>query len=426
MKTMARTVRIGIVAAALAASAFIAGCGLDKGGVAPITGPTTPSEFALSVTLSATPDQLPRDGASQSQVTVTVRDAQSRPVSGQRLSIAATAGTVSQSEVVTDSTGRATFSFTAPTQDVPVAGNVAVIRVFPVGTNFDSLSARQLSIGLVGLSNTSVPVPAFTFTPAAPERLQRVTFDATTTTDEGANSQCGDACTYSWNFDGESTGTGRITAYTFQQARNYVVTLTVRDAAGSTAGTSQNVLVINPAVPNASFTSSPGAPAVAQAVQFNATASTAAAGHTITRYAWNFGDGSTTASSSSTTSHSYSSAGLFTVTLTVTDDVGQTNTASNTTTVSAGITALFTVSPTNPRVSDTVTFNGSGSTTTSGATFTKFLWDFGDNSGEVDTGSTSTTTHVYSVGGGRIYTVRLTVTDSAGRTATVTLTVTVT
>ncbi|MSO46299.1 MAG: PKD domain-containing protein, partial [Acidobacteria bacterium] len=169
----------------------------------------------------------------------------------------------------------------------------------------------------------------------------------------------------------------------------------------------------------------PGAPAVAQSVQFNASASTAASGHTITRYSWNFGDGSTDATTSPTTSHSYSSAGARTVTLVVTDDVGQTHTTTGTVTVLAGIAAAFTVSPTNPNVVDTVQFNGSGSTTTSGSTITKYQWDFGDGTTE-DTGTTATTSHKYSLGGGRIYTVRLTITDSAGRTATTTATVTVT
>lgn len=234
MKTMACIIRQGVISTALAASVFVAGCGLDGPGVQPITGPSAPSEFALSVTLTATPDQLPRDGSSQSTVTVLVRDAQGRPVSGQRLSVASSVGLVSQSDVVTNADGRATFTFTAP--GTGSVGNIAVVQVIPVSGNADNAVGRTVSILLTGISNSTAPTPAFTFTPAAPERLQRVTFDATTTTDEGI--ACNDICTYAWNFDGEATGTGRITAYTFQQARTYVVTLTVRDAAGTSAGIS--------------------------------------------------------------------------------------------------------------------------------------------------------------------------------------------
>ena len=39
---------------------------------------------------------------------------------------------------------------------------------------------------LTGGSNTTVPAPAFTFTPQAPEANQSVRFDASTTQDEGA------------------------------------------------------------------------------------------------------------------------------------------------------------------------------------------------------------------------------------------------
>lgn len=422
MKTMAKcTVRIGVVAVALAVGALASSCSLEN---AAAPGLTAPSEFGLSVTLSATPDQLPRDGSSRSTISVQVRDAQQRPVSGQRLSVSASAGTVSQSEVVTGNDGRATFSFIAPAQSVVAAGDVAVISVIPIGTNLAGSIARRLSIGLVGLSNTGVPSPSFTVTPASPERLQRVTFDATASTDEGV--ACGDLrCTYSWNFDGEATATGRITAYAFQQTRTYVVTLTVRDAAGASAGLSQNVTVVNPGAPTASFTVSPSSPGVSQAVNFNASASTVASGHTVSRYLWNFGDGSTDSTTDPTTTHAYARTGVYTASLTVRDDVGQERSTTVLITVVAGLTATFTKSPTNPTVADTVQFNASGSTTTAGANITKYEWDFGDGTTAEST-SSATTSRKYSAGGGRIYTVRLTITDSLGRKATFTDTVTVT
>ena len=49
-------------------------------------------------------------------------------------------------------------------------------------------------------------------------------------------------------------------------------------------------------------------------------------GDSITSYDWDFGDGST--SSEKNPSHYYSSAGNFTISLTVTDETGKTNTAS--------------------------------------------------------------------------------------------------
>src|SRR6202007_557125 len=70
---------------------------------------------------------------------------------------------------------------------------------------------------------------------------------------------------------------------------------------------------------------------VGQTITFNGAGSTAPSGPTITAYAWNFGDGSSGTGAMPT--HAYASAGTFTVSLTVTDTSGGTNTASTTATI---------------------------------------------------------------------------------------------
>jgi len=110
------------------------------------------------------------------------------------------------------------------------------------------------------------------------------------------------------------------------------------------------------------------------------------------------------------------------VTVTATDDLGQSASASASVTVGGGATASFTFSPTNPEPGDTVNFNGSPSTAAGGATITQYVWDFGD--GATETKTEPTTSHAYGVA--REYVVRLTVTDSAGRTGTTTQNVAVT
>ena len=410
MKTMVRIFRTAAVATALAASVLIAACGLDKSGVSPLTGPSTPSEFALSVTLKATPDQLPRDGSSQSQITVFVRDAESRPVSGQRLSVTSSVGSVSQSAVMTGADGLASFAFTAPPSGS--LGNTAVIQVVPVGDNSSNAVARTLSISLTGASNTTPPTPAFTLTPVAPEANQSVRFDASRTTDEGV--VCQDACTYGWNFGDGSTASGRIVNHTFTTARSYTVTLTVTDRAGATASTAQAVTVADVPAPSVTLSLAPDPPLAGQQATFTATA-TPATGHSITRFAWTFGDGTSQTSSTPTVTKTYSTQGVYVVTVTVTDDLGRTGSVSKQLTIAnSAVTATIGFSPNNPDANQRIRFTALNPTAPNGATITSYEWNFGDSA--VDGGGTASgqsVEHAYSVGT-HAYVVRLTITDSQG------------
>jgi len=171
--------------------------------------------------------------------------------------------------------------------------------------------------------------------------------------------------------------------------------------------------------PSASFTMSPSSPKTGETVSFDGSGSTDSDG-TISSYEWDFGDGST--ATGQTTSHSYSSSGDYTVTLTVTDDKGATDTVSKTISVgtsNAAPSASFTVSPSSPKTGETVNFDGSGSTDSDG-TISSYEWDFGDGS----TATGQTTSHSYGSAGD--YTVSLTVTDDAGATDTVSKTISVT
>ncbi|MDO8793789.1 MAG: PKD domain-containing protein, partial [Vicinamibacterales bacterium] len=347
-------------------------------------------------------------------------DARGQAVSGQRLAIVPSTGTVAAREITTDGGGSASVVYTAPALTTVVPSGQAVISVTPIGGNFENAAARTVSVLLTGTPNTGAPVPAFSFLPAAPQRLQLVAFDASATTDEGP--RCADACTYAWSFGGEGTASGRTATYRFQQARTYAVTLTVTDPTGTSASSTQSVVVVNPIVPTAAFTKSPASPAVLQNVNFVATGSAAAAGHSVVLYEWSFGDGGSSSSTSASTNHAYAAAGTYTVTLTVTDDVGQTGTASADVIVVAGIVANFSISPTNPLTNASVNFNGGDSTTATGASIVEYAWDFGN--GSTSTGTSASASSTYTVAG--TYTIRLTIRDSAGRTATVTRTVTVT
>lgn len=76
----------------------------------------------------------------------------------------------------------------------------------------------------------------------------------------------------------------------------------------------------DPAAPIASFVIAANPVAVGAQAVFNATSSTAMPGRTIVSYAWDFGDG--TRKTGVTTQHDFDDAGVFIVTLTVTDNLG--------------------------------------------------------------------------------------------------------
>ena len=403
------------VVVALVTSAW-AGCSLETPGV---PGLTSPSGFGTAVTLTATPDSLPRNGSAQSVVTVTVRDSTNTPAGGQRLTVTATVGTLSQDEIVTDGDGHATFAFIAPA--ATAVANQARIQVVPVSDGGEAPLPRVLTITLTGVSNSTVPTPAFTFTPTTPEKNASVRFDASTTTDEGI--VCLDVCTYSWNFGDGSTGSGRIVSHIYTTPGSRTVTLTVTDAAGTSASTASTVTVSDVAKPTVALAVDPSPPLADQPATFTAT-TTVAAGHGISSYFWTWGDGNSQTTFVPTVIKTYGAVGTYVPTVRVTDDLGQTATdALQFTIVGSGVTASFTASPTNPTTAIAVQFNGIASTAPGGATITSWAWDFGDGTA-VETNTVSTTAHTFAAAG--IYVVRLTVTDSTGRTGTVTVNVTVT
>jgi PKD repeat protein len=404
-----------IALAGLVLASIVSGaCSLDNQEMPALSGP---SGLALSVALAATPDQLPRDGASQSVVIVTARDAQGRPIAGQRVTLelaanAPTGAALSQSEVVTGAGGQASFAVTAPV--IGSLGNI-VINATPVGTGADNANTFVLSITALP-TNSVAPAAAFTVTPAAPEVGQLVTFNALSSRDEGVS--CPN-CTFVWDFGGDGTGTGMIVTHTFGVGGNYLVTLTVIDPAQSSGTTQQTVIVTAPGIPTGvTVTSSPSPPIAGQPATFTATA-TPAANHRITSYEFIWGDGSTTSSGVPILQHTYSQGGSYPLTLTVRDDLGHSTTINQVLTVSFGLTAAFTTSISGT----TVTFDGSTSSSQVASTITDYAWDF-TSDGTYDTnGSTPTTSNDYGASG--TYSVKLKITDNRGVTATLSKTVVV-
>lgn len=130
----------------------------------------------------------------------------------------------------------------------------------------------------------------------------------------------------------------------------------------------------------------------------------------VMSYEWNFGDGAT--ATGVTASHTYETAGAYTITLKVTDNRG----GEGTTTESVSVVAPN-VAPTAHIASTvdvlTVNVTGAGSTDSDG-TVVSYQWNFGDGAIATDV----TASHTYHVPG--TYTVTLVVKDNEGAEGTTT------
>ena len=172
------------------------------------------------------------------------------------------------------------------------------------------------------------PTANFTFTVTN----QTVAFNGSSSTDPD-----GSIASYAWDFGDASTGTGATPSHAYALPGTYSVTLTVTDNGGVTHSKTVDVTVLPPATqpPVASFTLSTSN----LTALFNASASSDPDG-TIAAYAWNFGDGSA-AGTGVNPSHAYSAAGTYSVTLTVTDNLGATGTKTQSVTVFAPATKVL-------------------------------------------------------------------------------------
>ena len=413
----------------LMAAAVAAGCTMTDSQPPPLGGP---SEMSLSLAITADPDVLSLNGSSMTKVKVQARNKNGQPpekpvtlrveilADGQSIDF----GTISTRELQTDSNGQATFTYTAPSF---VSGPIPDLQlsVTPTGeaVGFDASSQlrRVVSIKLVPPGGiTGAPTARFTFLPANPAAFSDVRFDGSTSTG-GLGAV---VTSYSWDFGDNTSGTGITATHQYATPGTYLARLTVTDSNGaSNQSAAQSVVVGGGAAPTADFITNPLSPLVGQTIFFNGSTSTAGTGHRIARYDWDFGDGSKRSGVS--VSKAYTTAGNYSVVLTVTDEVGQTAQAIKSVTVGASpATAAFTYSPTNPRVNTTINFNGSDSKGEGSNSVVRYQWDFGCTVGTNCTRATFTSTSSAAASttytAAFTYTVRLTVTDSKGETSTIT------
>ena len=425
---MARSLRIVFAALALAG---LASCTLHEQQDAPT--PSGPSTNGTAVTITVSPDVLTQDGQSQSVVTVKAFGPSGQPLPSLPLraeiqvgGASTDFGSLSARNLVTDSSGTARVTYTAPPAPVINTdnGTIVGISVAPLSSDFANYNPVVATIRLVPPGVVGPPVSSLRpdFTPPATTVGNSTTFQATVVDATGADATA-QVSSYLWTFGDGGSASGRNVTHTFTSPGSFPVTLTITDLLGRTQTVTHTLTIGQGQIPTATFVTSPLSPIIDQQINFNASGSQAEPGHTITSWAWNFGDG--TLADGALVTHSYSQAGTYTVTLKTTDDAGRKSTlTSQTITVSNGNpTADFTFNPSAPRAGQTVTFDGSPSLPFGGRTIVSYSWSFGDGG----SGTGQVVNHTFAVVGAAptTYNVLLTVTDSAGKTGRVTKAITI-
>jgi len=338
---MRRVLTLGAIAIAV----FSAACGVDQASTQHLAGP---SELATALTVTATPDNINQDGSSRATVTVAARNAAGQPLPNLALRVDMAVGgvlkdfgTLSSRNLVTGSNGLATVIYTAPPAPPTSSGgliNTVSIVAHPVGTDAEVSSATPISadirlvpIGVI-LPPPGAPTASFTASPSPIVLNQSVRFDASAST-PGANAS---SLTYDWNFGDGGTASGQAVNHSFGTVGTFSVTLTVTNDRGVATSTTTSFLVAASGAPTAVFVVTPvGTLAAGTQLNFNADGSKAAAGHNIVSYSWNFGDGTPGIVDGTffLVQHSYSAQGVYTVVLTVRDEVGQKTTVTTNVTV---------------------------------------------------------------------------------------------
>ena len=146
----------------------------------------------------------------------------------------------------------------------------------------------------------------------------------------GANSvdPDGSIVSYAWVFGNGQTASGPTASTTYTSAGSYTVRLTVTDDAGVSRSTTRSIIVSAANQrPTAGFTAIPTSGPAPLLVSVDAGSSSDPDG-VISNYSWNFGNGAT--GTGLRTQTTYTTPGIYVITLTVTDNRGGTATATET------------------------------------------------------------------------------------------------
>jgi hypothetical protein len=398
-----RRLQLGVVV--LGVSLLAIGCASGNPS-APSASSTTPSTLTLTAVAG--------HGANAGHATLTagVQNASGAPVAGVAVLFLTSVGTVSPGSVVTAANGTATTVLTA---NGATANLTAVAGSLNASASVvtDALTAPTLTslTPASGGTGTMVTITGANF--GATAGTSTVTFNGSASTPA------------SW------TGTSIVVP---SLSATGPVVVTVGGVASNGLGFTMTAPPSGPSP--APAPSSPGASTLV--ISLAAVATTANAqtllqavvvgSAQINQFAWAFGDGATVITAGASATHAYTTAGTYTASVTVTDSLSRTASASGQVTVAAAAPPTPPTPPTPPAPSTLTISLAAVATTvntpallqpviTGTVQITQYAWTFGDGTTFVST-TGSSATHSYPAAG--TYTVTVTITDALGHTATAT------
>ena len=369
----------------------------------PLLAPT-----ASTITVVSSRSVLPINGTAE--ITATVIEQSGSPThNGTLVTFTTTLGTLSPREAVTRN-GQAVVTLHAGTES-GVASIAAYSGSARTGAG-DGAAGSALMVTIGGAATASISLTA---SPSTVPALGGTVSVIASVVDESGNLLAGVPVSF-------SVSAGQLGATSVLTAANGQATTTVttdRDTtvtASSGAQTTTTTITVS-TQPTVIVTPSTTQPTVGEPTTL--TVSVTAGTSAIRDVSINFGDGTSQAlgalSGSTNVTHTYSTAGTFTVTVTATDSTGAVVSVATVIVVEAAGALNVTMSVAGELLVDrSITFTATVTVASGTLEIDRFEWNFGDGATAVTSGSS--TSHLYSAAGFRVVTVR--VVEKDGRTGT--------
>ena len=244
-----------------------------------------------------------------------------------------------------------TNTATSPSVSYPTAGNYSIKLVANFGACKDSISKPIVVL----------PLPNVSFT--TPDTANCIAPYTVLFTNNSAS-----ATSYSWNFGDGAISTATSPTHTYTSTGSYTVSLTATNAFGC-SNTITKIAYIVIQEPAVSLTNMPDSGCAPLSIQPNILIN---AVDGVASYSWNFGDGFTTTASNPT--HTYNTAGVYNLTLTITTNGGCTKTVTSIVKVGNKPNVLFSAIPTTNCAFYPISFSNQAT----GNPLTYYYWQFGD------------------------------------------------